>query len=470
MLERIPSSFLIKMETLLQAEYSEFIHTYHDVAQKGLRVNTLKISIEQFLDLAPFQLEPIPWVKEGFYYHEPDRPGKHPYHACGLYYIQEPSAMAVVEILDPKPGERILDLAAAPGGKATQCAIKMENQGLLIANEIHPVRAKSLSENIERMGISCAIVTNENPQKLAQRFPEFFDRIILDAPCSGEGMFRKDETAYTEWSLDHVTYCAERQISILEYAAQMLRPGGKLVYSTCTFSPEENEQVIDHFLSHHPDWKLLPISYYDGFQPGRPEWSTHQREELKDTVRLWPHRVKGEGHYIALLQKGEENTDLGGEKNRRQKRKNTALAEAVSLYNEFVQEWIPNSALGWISMENFLLFGTQLYSLPTQSIDLDGLKVLRPGLHIGEVKRNRFEPAHAFAIALPGEAFRNQLRLRADEIATLTYLRGEELQIDSEIKGWAGVLIDGYPVGWGKATQGRLKNHYPKGLRVQGYL
>ncbi|CAM5193217.1 NOL1/NOP2/sun family putative RNA methylase OS=Ureibacillus acetophenoni OX=614649 GN=SAMN05877842_10619 PE=3 SV=1 [Ureibacillus acetophenoni] len=234
----LPEPFLLKMKNLLQDEFEAIIQSYDDEKSHALRVNTLKIDIDEFLHKNPFTLERIPWVETGFFYTHNDRPGKHPYHESGLYYIQEPSAMAVGEFVDPKPGERVLDLCAAPGGKTTHLASKMKGEGFLLSNEIHPARAKILSQNVERMGIKNTVVTNETPERLAERFPSFFDRILVDAPCSGEGMFRKDEEAREHWSLENVEICASRQIDILKSAATMLKPGGRLVYSTCTFSPE----------------------------------------------------------------------------------------------------------------------------------------------------------------------------------------------------------------------------------------
>ena len=297
----LPQDFQIRMKKLLQDEYQDFLKTYEKKRLYGLRLNLLKTSRENFLEQMPFALTEILWTPDGFYYEEESQPGKHIFHEAGAYYIQEPSAMAVVEVLAPKPGEKILDLCAAPGGKSTQIAGKMSGEGLLVSNEIVPSRAKILSQNIERMGIANAVVCNETPERLAERFPLFFDRILVDAPCSGEGMFRKEETAIHEWSPENVKMCAKRQCSILEQAACMLRPGGTLVYSTCTFSPEENEGVISMFLREHDDFAIEESALERFFAPGRADWVENPADSLVHTMRLWPHKIAGEGHFIAKL-------------------------------------------------------------------------------------------------------------------------------------------------------------------------
>lgn len=461
----LPAAFLKKLDQLLGTEYPNFISTYDDPASRGLRINTLKLTTHEYMHNTPFTLAPIPWCEEGFYYPTDERPGKHPAHAAGLYYIQEPSAMAVVDVLDPKPGERVLDLAAAPGGKATQIAIQMKNQGLLIANEVHPARAKALSENVERMGITNTIVTNEEVHRLTARYPSYFDRILLDAPCSGEGMFRKDEGARLEWSPESVKLCSTRQIELLEHAAKLLKPRGRLVYSTCTFSPEENEQVIEQFLLKHPDWRLLPIRARNGIANGRPEWGVTHSDEIRKTARLWPHHLNGEGHYIALLEKGDELHNDIPESKSKAKKIDPLLKEAYSYFNRFVDESL---TCPWqhIALDRFVLFGSQLYQLPEQSPTLEQLKIVRAGLHLGELKKNRFEPSHALALALRADDFKNSFSLTSTQAELTAFLRGESIAIQSERSGWVGVMMEHFPIGWGKASQGVLKNHYPKGLRL----
>ena len=437
----------------MEEEYAAFLKSYEGEIHRGLRVNTGKISVEDFLDIAPFSLRPIPWVKEGFYYEETQRPGRHPYHEAGLYYIQEPSAMAVAVLADPQPGERVLDLCGAPGGKTTQLAGLMKGKGLLVANEIHPARAKILAQNVERMGIPHALVTNESPQTLAGRFPAFFDRVVVDAPCSGEGMFRKEEQALLQWSPENVSLCAKRQDEILEAAAAMVRPGGRLVYSTCTFAPEEDEGSVSRFLKSHGEFHVEKIQAYEGFSHGRPEWVNGPRE-AEDTYRVWPHLLEGEGHYMAVL--GRDGDDLGPEKD----------APGLSgkrpsfprEYKDFEKENLACRIQGFPVM-----FGEQLYAMPEMT-DLKGLRTLRAGLHLGTLRKDRFEPSHALALALKaGDALRTY-SLAADEEQVRAYLRGETLPAQGE-KGWCLVLVDGYSLGWGKISNGVLKNHYPKGLR-----
>lgn len=462
----LPETFLYKQQKLLGSEYPNFIKSYDEPATKGLRVNTLKIAVEDFIQLSPFSLQPVPWAKEGFYYSETDRPGKHPYHAAGLYYIQEPSAMAVVEILDPKPYEKVLDIAAAPGGKATQIATKMHNKGLLIANEVHPIRAKALSENVERLGITNTIVTNEEVHNLSKRFPSYFDRILLDAPCSGEGMFRKDEDSREQWSLESVEQCSIRQKQLLELAASMLKPGGKLVYSTCTFSPEENEQVIDAFLQNHSDFRLVPIPHEHGFQPGNPLWSHSQDPRLTGTARLWPHHLKGEGHFIATLEKIAGEPSLQTKKNAASQRGTKPLQEALHWFHTFSKETFTQPIE--FPKERYALFGTQLYLLPENAPDLTQLKVLRAGLHLGEWKKNRFEPSHSLALTLTANEVKSSISYPADHPDLYRYLRGEAIESKETLSGWTLLLVDQYPLAWTKAVSGVLKNHYPKGLRWLG--
>lgn len=453
----LPESFLEKMKPLLQGEFDEFIRSYEEERSQGLRVNTLKISMEQFLHNNPFTLERIPWVKEGFFYPPDERPGKHPYHEAGLYYIQEPSAMAVGEIADPVPGERVLDLCAAPGGKTTHLASKLGGEGLLVSNEIHPQRAKILSQNVERMGIKNVIVTNETPERLAKRLPSFFDRIIVDAPCSGEGMFRKDEEAREHWSPENVAVCASRQDEILSHAEKMLKPGGRLIYSTCTFSPEENEGTISRFLENYPNFEIEKVERYEGFSPGRGDWVENATPGIEHTIRIWPHRIKGEGHYIAVLKKtdGEESTRIKYASSK-------VDPKMLKEYKEFVKEHLhvtPN--------ENFIAYNDQLYSLPEGAPSLEKLKVLRPGLHLGTFKKNRFEPSHALALVLKKEEVKNCWELSASSPDIISYLKGEVLQATGS-KGWYLITVDGYSIGWGKLAGNAMKNHYPKGLRWMG--
>ena len=446
----LPEEFKKRMKQLLGGEYEEFLESYEREPSQALRVNLLKITPQEFQALSPFALRPVPWAETGYYYGREDRPGRHPFHEAGLYYIQEPSAMAVGSLADARPGERVLDLCAAPGGKTTHLASSMGGRGLLVSNEIHPVRAKILASNVERMGIPNCIVANEKPEALAQRFPGFFDRIVVDAPCSGEGMFRKEEQAVKEWSAENVRMCAGRQQEILEAASGMLRPRGVLVYSTCTFAPEENEKSVSIFLDKHPEFHVKKVSAGAQFSPGVPAWSG-SRPETADTFRLWPHRLEGEGHFAAVLEKD-------GEAGKRELPLKMPPVDpgAWKLYREFEQENLRFERKGVP-----VLFGEQLYLLPC-AFPLKGLKVLRAGLHLGTVKKNRFEPAHALALAL--KASEAAAVCAMDVQQAQAYLKGAVFEGTGE-KGWRLMLAEGYSLGWGKEAGGMVKNHYPKGLR-----
>lgn len=379
--------------------------------------------------------------------------------------------MAPAVYMDAKPGERVLDLCAAPGGKSTQLGAKMGGRGILVCNEIHPARAKILSENIERMGIANALVTNETPEKLAEHFPGYFDKILVDAPCSGEGMFRKHPEACREWSAENVEMCAQRQDGILDCAARMLKDGGRLVYSTCTFAPAEDEGSVLRFLARHPEFAVEDAQKWEGMTPGNAGWAQEYgslgdaAEEAfleahkgapERTVRLFPHHLKGEGHYLAVLKKGGEAQEN---------------VRARSLYG--IQKGISEKDCApWREFEaenlnirldgTFLKFGDQIYVAPKELPALQGLKVLRPGLHLGTLKKGRFEPSHALALALSPADARRCAKL--DLLQAKQWIGGMTVLWDGE-KGWYMAALEGYGLGWGKLAGGILKNHYPKGLR-----
>lgn len=464
----LPAAFTERMQSLLQEDFEAFLASYQKRVSHGLRVNPLKISRDEFAALSPFELKRIPWCPEGFCYPEGARPGKHPYHASGLYYLQEPSAMSPAAALGVQPGERILDLCAAPGGKSTQLAAALQGEGLLIANEIHPQRARTLSENLERCAVQNAVVTNETPERLMERFPQFFDRILVDAPCSGEGMFRKLPEAIEDWSLEKVTECHHMQLDILDAAARMLAPGGTLVYSTCTFAPLENEQSIASFLSRHPEFELIALPHPEWFAPGQPAWAMPQTDDLRLTARLWPHLLEGEGHYLAKLRKKEASEDTREIPKRKEKRAPKSLPagrkEAIAAWRSFASEVMLRSEQRFTDESAFLLFGDQLFYSPAPDLHWDGLKVLRVGLHLGTVKKNRFEPSHALALVLSPKEVVRFANYQADDAEVIRYLRGEALIREGE-PGWTLVTADEYSIGWGKQADGQLKNHYPKGLR-----
>jgi len=457
----LPIEFEKKMKAFLGDEWDDFLYSYDNNRFQALRFNTLKVQSpeERMRILKTLKIssdKKVSWANEAYYFDENVRPGKHPYHEMGLYYIQEPSAMSAAALLAPKPGMRVLDLCAAPGGKSTQLATYLGDSGLLVSNEINTQRSRILSQNIERMGIKNAIVTNEDSFVLASHFPGFFNAIQVDAPCSGEGMFRKLPEAIEQWSVENVAICAARQKEILDNAAVMLKPGGTIVYSTCTFSKEENEDVIEYFLERHPDFTL---------------------EEME---RFWPHKVDGEGHFVAkLVRRGCVDTDLKADrktkknknsKNRKNETKPALTKENMKLLSEFLDETISEDMAAWIKNSRLVMFGEQLYRLPDMEVDIKGLKVQRAGLHIGEFKKQRFEPSHSLALALKISEAKNVVKLTWDDPQTTGFFNGQSVMLSDEQtaeckKGWALVCVDGYPAGWGKVNGAQVKNHYPKGLR-----
>jgi NOL1/NOP2/sun family putative RNA methylase len=457
----LPEAFLARMQELLKDEYPDFLRSYEEEPWRGLRVNTLKIRPEELKERVPFKLEPIPWCPEAFYLERDAKPGKHVFHAAGLYYIQDPSAMSPVEALEPKPGETVLDLCAAPGGKTTQIAAKMQGQGLLVANEIDGDRVKVLTQNLERCGVPNAVVLNEHPARLAERFAGFFDRILVDAPCSGEGMFRKDDDVMKRWSPRLVEKSAELQRDILEQTAGMLKPGGRLVYSTCTFNPQENEGIIQAFLEDHPEFELRPVPQAAHYRPGRPDWVDGGREELALTGRLWPHHLKGEGHFVAVLEK----TD-GPEGTKRKPGKHPPVhGAALGILRDFVRETFTDPDL---FPGPFTLFGEHLYQVPAEFPSIKGIRVEWPGRYLGQVKKGRFVPSHALALTSRPNQVRQTMDFEPDDPDLYRYLQGDTLTT-SLGKGWTLVTAGGFPIGWAKVSGGLLKNHYPKGLRWDRY-
>jgi NOL1/NOP2/sun family putative RNA methylase len=455
----LPPDYLEQMKQLLQDTFPTFLKTYEQPATKSLRVNRLKLSPSQFMELSPFQLQGVPWCAEGYYYHpEQDRPGKHVYHAAGLYYIQDASAMAAVEALEPQPGERVLDLCAAPGGKTTQIAAKMNNQGLLVANEVDGKRCSALIENLERCGVTHAVVLQATPEKIAQQLPQYFDRILIDAPCSGEGMFRKDREARERWSLRLVEKCQSLQKTILTSAAAMLRPGGRLVYSTCTFNPQENEAVIEHFLQQQPGFHLIMVNHATMYQPGQRQWVAGANAPLQKTARLWPHALHGEGHFIAVLEKRAADEQMGTPRLAKPPR---LAPQAQQHFKRFIQETLISIDM---DSKSLLQVEDQLYRLPTGCPSFGSLRIRRLGQYLGRVKRSHFQPAHAWALSLHPSQAQRIIDLPVDSSELQAYLRGETLPTEAE-DGWALLTVNQFPLGWGKVVQKHCKNHYPKRLR-----
>ena len=421
----LPAQFISRIKSQLGAESDSFFNSFNLPAEKGIRVNTLKISAEQFKKISPFPLENIPWEKNGFYA-SADSLGKTVYHAAGLYYVQEPSAMSAAPKLDAKGGERVLDLCSAPGGKGTQLAQNMCGEGIIYLNEINFSRAKILSFNVERMGVKNAVVTCASPEKLAEEFENYFDKILVDAPCSGEGMFKKEKEAIPEWSVENVKACARRQSEILDCAYKMLAGGGRIVYSTCTFAPEEDEEQIENLLKKYP-LKLI------------------------ESKKLYPHKVRGEGHFYAVMQKREgERCEM------RELAPCVKDKKLLSLYKAWEAENLK------ISFENLHLSGQTLYSLP-EGMPETKAQTLRAGVRLGEFLQGRFEPSHSLAMCLKCTEANC---VEVDEKTALNYLRGLTFESDANIKGWKVVIYQGYPLGWCKVSNGTAKNKLPKGVRI----
>jgi len=450
----LPIAYVERMTALLGAEAGDFLASYDRPARPGLRVNTAKISPEAFQKRSPWPLEPVPWCPTGFYLPEGAPAGKHPWHAAGLYYVQEPSAMAPVEQMTFAQADWALDLCAAPGGKATQILDHLEDPATLIANEVVGSRVKPLGENLERWGSAQAVITNLEPSRLVAFLGSGFDHVLVDAPCSGEGLFRRSPDARTEWSPAHVEGSARRQRALLATAAKLVYPGKELVYSTCTFAPEENEQVIAAFLDEHPDWSLEPIQI-DGATPGRSDWASTSHD-LSGMARLWPHRIEGDGHTIARLRRSAAGSDALPSEVRPFDPDPTKTAEQA--LNDFLGSFTPGFATDRFPVQR----GDLLFLLPRDADFVEGLPAVRPGLWLGTVGPGRFSPSHALALSLKPEECALVDDLDFEEAAR--YLSGETLTKPGK-PGWVLLTFDGFPLGWGKRSGDTVKNHYPKGLR-----
>lgn len=430
-MRQLPEAYLARMQAQLGGEsFAAYLRAMEEPSRRALRANPLKTSAEAFAAEADFPLSPTGLLPESFFFADDVAIGKHPLHAAGCCYVQEPAAQVPASLSGARPGRTVLDLCAAPGGKTTQLAALLQNTGLLVANEPVRSRAETLVGNLERLGVTNALVTCMRPDALADALGASFDLVLVDAPCSGEGMFRKDDVAIREWSPEHVLACAARQEQILLSAAQLLKPGGRLVYATCTFSPEENEGAIESFLSAHPDFILL------------------------ESRRMYPHSSVGEGQFMAVL-------DRAGE-----------LAPGCAALSAPKTERVPAFEAFW--RETFLSEPPQVLFLPDGRVllppallpcELAKLHILRAGVLAGEQKNGRFTPDHALALAMPAAAFRRVVSLEGDAVSR--FLAGETVACPTEYSGWCAATALGHPVGWGKAVDGVLKNHIPKGLRIR---
>ena len=488
----LPEQFKTRMKEYLGVSYEAFIASYETSEVKGIRLSSfcrgdgpfamgsLPLSVESVegQNESGTNWQKVVWCDNGYFLNADDfneiRPGKHPLHEAGAYYIQEPSAMAPVAYMDIRPGDRVLDLCASPGGKSTQIAALLRGEGILVSNEIMPDRAKILSENIERMGVRNALVISEDPRNISDRFYGFFDKILVDAPCSGEGMFRRSDVAINEWSLENVANCAKRQEWILDEAAKMLRENGTLCYSTCTFSKEENELQIVNFLERHEEFSLGEMTKFEGMRSG---FAAGEYESVG--VRIFPHEANCEGHYLCKLVKkrrmsGQESgchedkavnkvMPLGGFEPELSKKDAADLKEMYKFFDETFSE--ESDFKEYIKERKITRFKDRVYLLPKECPKLDGLKVLRPGLHLGTILKNRFEPGHALAKCLSCYDVKRACILEPDGDEAKKYIAGETFNFDGDLPGWYVVFAGIYPLGWGKLTNSIMKNHYPKGLR-----
>ena len=457
---KLSEEYLNRMRDLLgEEEFSAYLKSFDEVRLYGLRVNTAKITPEAFPELVSWDLKPVPWIPNGFYYEGTERPAKDPYYYAGLYYLQEPSAMTPAMLLPVEPGDRVLDLCGAPGGKSTELGVKLAGKGVLISNDISNSRAKALLKNLELWGISNICVTSETPDKLADVFGPWFDKILIDAPCSGEGMFRKDDDMVKSYEERGPEYYSEIQKEITDQAVRMLAPGGLLLYSTCTFSRCEDEEIICHILENHQEMELIRLPLFEGASGGIG---------LDGCIRLFPHKIKGEGHFISLLRKnggGAERTAAGSRERSRtepQGKKAPALPTELTDFLALMNREFDDSRI--------MIKNDSVYYLPENFVPAKELRYLRTGLLLGELKNKRFEPGQVLAMTLHAEEFRQTISWKKEDDRVIRYLKGETISLTPEegpVKGWCLVCVDGYPLGFAKGTGMALKNKYYPGWRWQ---
>ncbi|MCR5685726.1 MAG: RsmB/NOP family class I SAM-dependent RNA methyltransferase [Lachnospiraceae bacterium] len=505
----LPDSFLSRMQEMLGTEYRAFLESYSREHFSGLRVNTLKVSAGKFESLSPFELSKVRWIPNGYYFKNDITPAKHPFYYAGLYYIQEPSAMTPASLLPVKPGDKVLDLCAAPGGKTTELGAKLDGTGVLITNDISNSRAKALLKNVELSGIRNAVVISEPPEKLSERFEGYFDCILVDAPCSGEGMFRKQPNIIKNWEQYGSGYYADLQRQILPQAVKMLKEGGYMIYSTCTFSPLENEGSLAFILESFPQMHVVPIEKnegcdYSGFEQAEPGYlkSGADCDEIGNALRLYPHRLDGEGHFVALLRKGSgEDTSIHSDDDRMPYISLQEIGKTSGLLKTAVCDRADNKCQNTdstgdfpndysmvrkkykqISDETFDFLeklsmkvdagrlwvkGDYVYLVPDGLPDLGGLRILRTGLLLGEMKKGRFEPSQALAMALKADEYPLRIELEPEGAEVIRYLKCETIDIpDDTPDGYVLACTAGFPLGWGKVNGGRFKNRYLPGWRM----
>ncbi|MDO5415762.1 MAG: RsmB/NOP family class I SAM-dependent RNA methyltransferase [Lachnospiraceae bacterium] len=459
----LPQKFLDEMQELLGEAYPAYLASFEESWNRGLRVNERKLDAGRFCAVSGRELEPVPWISNGFYYDSRWLAAKDPYYYAGLYYLQEPSAMTPASRLPVEPGDRVLDLCAAPGGKATELGVKLRGKGILFANDISNSRAKALLKNLELFGIPNICVTSETPEKLAGELPGFFDKILVDAPCSGEGMFRKEPDMMKDWLERGPEYYAPLQREILTQAAVLLKPGGLLLYSTCTFSRREDEENILWLLAQNPEMELVALPQFPGASDGFG---------LSGVLRLFPYRLKGEGHFLALLRK-KETADAAAVPGHAAGKAVRAGRQELGDFPEFAKGLSGGFAgllASALKQDRVRLIHENLYLLPEEFPEGARLRYLRTGLHLGELKRGRFEPGQAFAMALKASDFSETIHFSKEDERVLRYLKGETLSLLPEEggrKGWCLVCLEDFPLGWAKGTGAMLKNKYYPGWRYQ---
>ncbi len=446
----LPKEFVEKYRDLLGDQADVFFRSFNLNSVNAFRLNPLK-DISQFKQLG--KLPEVSWNADFGHYGKIF--GESTAFLTGAAYSQEASAQFVARVVDAQPGEKILDLAAAPGGKTTQIAADMQNQGLLVANEINFGRAKILSENVERSGITNCLVTNHRPDDLAARFVNYFDKILLDAPCSGEGMFRKDHQAVQYWHTGYNQECADRQREILRSTVAMLRPGGQLIYSTCTFAPEEDEQIMSWLLTHYPEFQLSDIQKTAGIEDGRPDWADGNKT-LSKAARLWPDKINGEGHFVAKLVKTKSHIPEASS--------SQLISNLKQDEQRLLSEFLTSLDLS-LPMRNIYQFGAYFYLFPQNCPEIKGLKVLRLGLQIAELKNKRFLPAHSLALSLSKDHFSQSYELSDTELRQ--FVHGDVITQPKTIlkKGWVLMTKKNNGIGFGRYSDHMIKNFYPKGLR-----
>ncbi len=451
-MKNLPIAFENRMRDLLGTEFGAYQKAFSQPPVRAFRVNTDKISLAEFETMNPFCCEKIPYVKNGYYFNE-QKIGEHPFHHAGMIYVQEPGAMAPAECIEVEPDWKVLDMCAAPGGKSTQLKNKLGKSGVLVSNEIISSRCKILTGNIERLGLKNTVTTCMDTKRLASVFPKTFDLVMVDAPCSGEGMFRKEEKAIDEWSLNNVKMCAERQKEILENAVLCVKNGGYIIYATCTFSLEENEMVVDDFLKKHPEFEIVPVN--EAVQKHTAEGHCFEGcscRNISYARRFYPHKAKGEGQFMAVLHNKQEKIEIGVKINR-------SLQKIDKLTTDFLDEVLVCYDKEHVTVYN----GNPVYFTP--DFEIKKGTAFSCGVTIGEIRKNYIYPHHQFFMAM-GTFFKRKIDLAPDSIEIKKYLHGEEFETECQ-NGWAVVTVCGCSVGGVKVVSGRAKNHYPKGLRTK---